>query len=122
MELWIYGTEYDHLGMTTLGRRASATQQRDLVDPIVSMDTASLLISDPSYVLHKKQMDRDFGRNYEHFVEHILDGNHKYGRQLKHNKGHAGLGVVVFSGGDGTVNVYVKPDGYGSITEARIMF
>jgi hypothetical protein len=82
----------------------------------VNMDTASLLISDPSYVLHRNPLPRAFGRNYQNFVRDTTTGK-KHGRQL-----NAGLGVIVFSGGDGTADVYVKPDRYGGITEARIIF
>ena len=86
----------------------------------VSMDTASLLISDPAYVVHQKPLARNFGRNYQNFVKHTPNDGH--GRQLRHNRGHAGLGVVVYAGGDGHADVYVKPTAHGTISEARIVF
>lgn len=88
----------------------------------VSIDSASLIISDPSYVLHQKKMARDLGRNYQNFVARTQSHNSGLGHQLKHNLGHDGLGVIVYSGGDGTANVYVKADRYGGTKEARIIF
>lgn len=88
----------------------------------VTMDTAALLITDPSYVLHQKKLSSGFGRNYQDFVSRTFTGNRTHGHHLKHNGGHDGLGVVLFSGGDGTAAVYVKPDGYGGLEEARILF
>ena len=90
---------------------------------VVGMDTASILLSDPSYVLHRNKYDPAFGRNWEDYIRKTTEPGHaaKGSKQLRYPMGHAGLGVVLFSGGDGEARVFTKHTG-GALKEARILF
>ena len=88
---------------------------------VIGMDTASILLSDPGYVLHQKH-NGDFGSNYDDFIMKASPNNFARGsKQLKYPLGHAGLGVVLYTGGDGDAKVFTKHRG-GVLVEARIVF
>jgi hypothetical protein len=84
---------------------------------IVNVDSGQLLIGDPAYLAektHPGQMDWDAFHATIDFEENT--------QQLNHEKGHAGLGVLVSTGwGDGTYIVETR-ESCGRVVEVRIKF
>lgn len=93
---------------------------------IAGVDTASILIGDPSYFIHSRTKWRELRSSWEAFCHYRFSRTrHEAGSdthmQLRYDHGHAGLGVILGLGGDGTAHVYVRERG-GVAVEARIFF
>jgi hypothetical protein len=87
---------------------------------IAAMDTASLLITDPCYVIPDSPSDEvEIPKRYPD--AYPTDGQHS--KQLCFRRGHAGAGIVVSSPhGDGTVDVWAKLDGKGKVRAVFFSF
>ena len=69
-----------------------------------AMDTAALVISDPSYIYDRKM----FPKTYDEFLPKLLGLYEKGESEIKFPNGQSGGGVVVDFGGDGFVDVFTK--------------
>jgi hypothetical protein len=96
---------------------------------IAGVDSASLWIGDPSYIIHKAP--KDVGKDLRDFFEREHQRQSAFPEgvaQWKHDIGHDGLGVSVATGvGDGVYTVLVKYGeagrGFGvRIQEVRVIF
>lgn len=80
------------------------------------MDTAGLLIADPSYLYD----DSIYPKTYEELLPTLFNMLENDETQMKfptggYNGGHPGAGVYLNFGGDGSINVYTKEDGHGIV-------
>jgi hypothetical protein len=77
----------------------------------IGVDACMVMIADPGYVLHRgKKLAKDFGPDWGSFVQRV-DGEWREkgrrGAQLRYDKGHPGLAVVVDSNAaDGVYEVW----------------
>jgi len=72
------------------------------------VDSGILMVADPCYFADG-QKNKDLGEAYI--------SSEKYSKQLNHDKGHAGLGVMITGfGGDGEYPVYRQTDEKGRTT------
>jgi len=86
---------------------------------VVGVDSGTLWLSDPAYVLHKDKPPKDIGKDWDDLVKTFEGGYHQY----KYDKGHDGLGVSVSTGyGDGTYPVYVDQDENKRIKSVTVEF
>ena len=80
------------------------------------MDTAGLLIADPSYLYD----DEIYPKTYEQLLPKLLNMMETDKTEIPFPKGHEGAGVYLNFGGDGSVNVFTKEDESGIVESVFI--
>ena len=101
------------------------TQRRQWVKAgAVSVDTGTLWLGDPCYVLPADKVDAP-GRDWEKFVEGQYEEGPNGEPAPMHDKGHMELpdGVLVSTGvGDGRYDVFVQRTRDGEIAAVKVVF
>ena len=86
---------------------------------VVGVDSGTLWLGDPSYILHQDKPPKAFGKNYAEFTDKLKGGY----QQHKFDKGHDGLGVTFSTGfGDGTYPVHAEIDENNRIKSITVEF
>ena len=89
----------------------------------VGVDSGTIYIGDPCYVLHRDKvakLPKDLGKNWMEFCDRL--GNDQT-TQFKYDLGHTGLGVALQSGyGDGCYDVEVQRTDEGRVKAVRVVF
>ena len=87
----------------------------------VGLDSGTILVVDPCYVLHKQELPDVFGTSWEDFVRSNIVGSHGEWPESKALDGD--MGVVIHSPhGDGVFPVWGRIDEHGRVMEIRILF
>jgi len=83
----------------------------------VSSDSGLCWIGDPAYVVHKKELPENLGKNWDGFVDKLGPTISRF----QFDNGNKGLGITVTTGGDGSFPVYAKT-GDGKVKSIMIIF
>ena len=83
----------------------------------ISSDSGLCWIGDPAYVMHKKELPKNLGKDWQGFVDKLgpTVSNFAFDNEKK------GLGITVTTGGDGSFPVYAKTDD-GKVKSIVIIF
>jgi hypothetical protein len=89
----------------------------------ITVDAGLCWVGDPCYILHRESAPKAIGTDWEKFCEILHSEGHITHKQFNHDRGHAGLGVVVQTGyGDGIYPVYAKFNELGRIARVWVDF
>jgi len=80
----------------------------DIMEEIgqISSDSGLCWIGDPAYVMHKKELPKNLGKNWQGFVDKVGPVVSKF----QFDNGNKGLGITVTTDGDGSFPVYAKTE------------
>lgn len=88
---------------------------------VISVDAGLVMVGDPCYHVGSKKPPKDFCGNWADFCQQKLQDLDVV--QLNHDRGHAGLAVVIGGfGGDGCYPVYVERDKDGRTARMIVDF
>lgn len=112
----------NHLKKTHRKRMEEAFAPRERVKVgIVGVDSGQVVICDPCYIKRDPSEQSELN-DYEHLLE-LRNAKKAKTLQLKFDMGHAGLGVVADTGGDGGFPVYATIDkNTGRIEKLEVEF
>ena len=108
--------------------RGGVYQDESELIGFVGVDTGSVWLGDPSYVIHPEGRSKNspsLGNDWNEFCDKLKDedGGHRPYRSFPYPMGHEGLGVWVHTrSGDGSYPVYQTTDDDGKITGVYVDF
>jgi hypothetical protein len=92
---------------------------------VISVDAGVVMIGDPCYHIGEKNPPKDFCKDWSEFCQRKLQKDEKCldAVQLNHDRGRAGLAVVVGGfGGDGCYPVFVEKSKDGLVRRLIVDF